>query len=460
MTRPMRPIQLGLPASLLVLLAVAGGASAQIVLRDTPKRDLAPDTPRWLGTTGLKTLARRHVLIDRDLRRIDASEVDIGPTQIRFRGANGRAQSVDASSIVAMLPADAIASSAPGSAKGIEWREIADATSGPQGRVELVDGQVIPGRLVEGTPKGETIAWEHAILGRVDLPMEGIARVVFKNDAKSQRREFNAGEPSNDVVLFTNGDVAKGVVESISIPGAGDQGGGPGAAEAGQLMMDIAGKAFQSPLSRIAAVAFANPKKVPNGVFAWLRDGTVIGGTSGELGTAGLTLQGVGGLVGGVNASRTIAIPWDEVVGLNTDVAGVVPLASLAMSEVKPGEGREWAIPPKVEPKGQRAGGVGEIELFGPISVAWTMPAGVRLVALTASLHPAARMLGDCVLVVECGGEIVRQRLNGEKPIAEVRLTPSDASKAGTLRVTIESGEGGSIQDRVVLRRAMVEVGK
>ena len=42
------------------------------------------------------------------------------------------------------------------------------------------------------------------------------------------------------------------------------------------------------------------------------------------------------------------------------------------------------------------------------------------------------------------------------RPSVFVRLEPTDPASAGTLTVTIESGEGGSIQDRVVLRRAIV----
>lgn len=450
----MRPISRVVSASFLAAVFAAAGASAQIVLLDAPKHESAGEASRWLGKSGWKTPAHRRVLVTRDLKYFDASEVELGSAQIRYRDANGRMASVESASIVAMLPATTVVSDVPGSAKAIEWREVADAATGPQGRVELVDGQVVPGRLGGGETKQDSIAWEHPLLGKVQLPIESIARVVLKNDAGVAARPDGDGEPSNDVVWFTNGDVAKGVVESISMESP-EQG---GAANAGELAMDIAGKAFKTPLSRVAAVGFANPKKTPSGVFAWLRDGTVVGGASAEMGSASLTLEGAS--LGGAGGSHSLTIAWDEVAAVNLDVGKVVPLATLAMGSVLPGEGREWAIPPKVQSRQQAAGGVGEIELSGPIGVAWTLPSPARLVAMSASLHPAARMLGDCVVVVECGGETVRQRLNAQTPTFEIRLKPSDESKAATVRVTIESGEGGSIQDRVVLKRAMVVLGK
>ena len=418
------------------MLLAGATAGAQVVLRDTPRRVAADETPRWLGRTGVVEAANRRVLVDKDLRCIEASEVEFGPEQVRYRDARGRAATMETASLVMVLPPGAEQESGAATITGIEWREIADVTTGPQGRAEMVDGQVIPGKLVVGVPKGEAIAWEHWLLGRVELPIEDLASLVMRAGGLSAVPTM---DPSSDTVAFTNGDVARGVVESVALRG-----------EVGELSMDVDGKAFTAPLDRVSAVAFANPPTGPTGVMVWLRDGTVIGGGSVGLDRGAMTLEAPP-----LVAGRTIEVSWDDVVGVNLDAKAVVPLSSIELAGVQAGEGRTWCVAPRLA---AGAAGVGEVELAGPIRAHWNLPVGVRLVSMSVSLPEAARTLGDCVVVAECGGQTVRQRLNGEQPTAEIRLTPANGSTPHTLSLTIESGEGGTIQDRVVLRRALVLV--
>lgn len=402
----------------------------------------------------METLARRRVLIDRELRRIDAAEVAFAEGEIRYRDAKGRLATVDARSIVAMLPPKA---GQAGPSRGIEWREIADVATGPQGRLELVDGQVIPGRLIAGEAKPEAVLWDHSLLGRLELPIERIATLVMKAGINADQTDdgpkpgaAGAGdERTNDVVTFTNGDAAKGVVESIALT---TEAGALGEASTGTLVMDTAGKASTTPLDRVASVTFANAREAPSGVVAWLRDGTVVGGKTGEFGTQTLVLTEAS-----LGGERAIEVPWDDVVGLNLDAGALVPLSACPMVEVKAGEGREWAALPQVPGAARLAGGVGDIELAGPVRVRWLLPTGTARAGMTASLPPSARAMGDCVLVVEFGGTVIRERLNGERPAIEIRLAPSGGA-ADSLIVTIESGEGGSIQDRVVLERGLLIV--
>jgi len=421
---------------LATLVVVAGVASAQVVLRDVPKAGGSgkAETPRWLGKTNSLSSEERRVIVDRDLARIEATSVEFGPDQTRYRDNNGKAQSIATSAILMVLPAEP---KPAGTVKGIEWREIADVETGPLGRVEMLDGQMIPGKLVAGVAKQDCIRWEHSLLGVMELPLDGISRLVFKPGTPSV-----AVNGTSDSIQFTNGDVARGTLEKIEIAEE---------SAAAQLTMDVAGKPFSAGLDRVVSVTLANPPSQAQGVFVWLRDGTVAGSREAQFATTGLTLSG--SLLG---ADKPLTIPWDEVVGVNVDAGKVIALSSVATSEVLAIEGRAWAAEPVVESSGSVPAGVGEVDLSGPIKVRWSLPGSARLVSMVAMLPPSARTMGDCVLVVECGGKTVRQRLHGGEPSVFVRLEPTDPAGAGTLTVTIESGEGGSIQDRVVLRRAIV----
>jgi hypothetical protein len=428
-----------------VLVLVAPVAMGQIVLRDAPRRDPAGEPPRWLGKSGVVVPANRRVLVDPALHCIEASEVQIAGPMVRYRDAHGRLAQLDRSEIVMLLPATpgqeaAVYPSAGGAVKGIEWKELTDAAAGPQGRVEMVDGEVIPGQLVDAVSKPDSIAWEHALLGTLDLPIESVAKVVLRAGSKDAREGTDS---TSDVVVFTNGDLARGVVDSIV-----------GRGTSGEVTMSVDRKTITTSLDRVASVTLANPPKAPRGVFVWLRDGTVIAGATAELGTPVLTLSDGTFTTG---SGRTIQVPWDDVVGVNMDAARVVPLSSVPLVEVKAGEGREWSVPPRIEPASTSAGGVGEVELSGPIVARWSLPEGVRLITMSVSMPESARALGDCLLVVECGGQTLRQRLNGKRPTADLRLTPTDET-APTLTISIESGEGGSIQDRVVIRRGLMLV--
>lgn len=421
---------------LATLVVVAGVASAQVVLRDVPKAGGSgkAETPRWLGKTNSLSSEERRVIVDRDLARIDATGVEFGPDQTRYRDTNGKAQTIATTAILMVLPAEP---KPAGTVKGIEWREIADVETGPLGRVEMLDGQMIPGKLVAGVAKQDCIRWEHSLLGVMELPLDGISRLVFKPGTPSV-----AVNGTSDSIQFTNGDVARGTLEKIEIAEE---------SAAAQVTMDVAGKPFSAGLDRVVSVTLANPPSQAQGVFVWLRDGTVAGSREAQFATTGLTLSG--SLLG---ADKPLTIPWDEVVGVNVDAGKVIALSSVATSEVLAIEGRAWAAEPVVESSGSVPAGVGEVDLSGPIKVRWSLPGSARLVSMVAMLPPSARTMGDCVLVVECGGKTVRQRLHGGEPSVFVRLEPTDPAGAGTLTVTIESGEGGSIQDRVVLRRAIV----
>jgi hypothetical protein len=90
--------------------------------------------------------------------------------------------------------------------------------------------------------------------------------------------------------------------------------------------------------------------------------------------------------------------------------------------------------------------------------VEWTLPAGASKLGTIAELPPSARVWGDCEVIVEAvsgarATELARAHLSGATPSAEISGSLSGATK---LRVTIDAGPSGPIQDRVVLRRPMI----
>ena len=96
----------GLYGNSLVAVDLARG-SAQVVLRDVPKTGGSGNdqTPRWLGKTNSLSSEDRRVIVNRDLARIEATGVEFGPDQTRYRDSNGKAQSIATGSILMVLPA-------------------------------------------------------------------------------------------------------------------------------------------------------------------------------------------------------------------------------------------------------------------------------------------------------------------------------------------------------------------
>jgi hypothetical protein len=97
--------------------------------------------------------------------------------------------------------------------------------------------------------------------------------------------------------------------------------------------------------------------------------------------------------------------------------------------------------------------GPGAIEFRGPLAVRYDLPAGCRRFAAEAMLPRSGRGWGDFELVLRCGDEeVYRQRINGNQPTDAINVPIAGRS----LTIELTEGDHGPIQDRLVLRRALL----
>jgi hypothetical protein len=206
-------------------------------------------------------------------------------------------------------------------------------------------------------------------------------------------------------------------------------------------------------------VRFANPPKPGPGVYAWLHDGTVAAASELSVDSSGrCTLVG---RFAALDKQPSATMDANNLRAVCFDAAALRPLASCpwAVSESR-GASRRWIPPLKVADANAAPLGAADIELPGPMRVEWTLPPGATRLGTIAELPPSARVWGDCEVIVEAvsgskAAELARAHLSGASPTAEISGALSGATK---LRVTIDAGPSGPIQDRVVLRRPLVLV--
>lgn len=385
---------------------------------------------------GPAQLAPAHVIIDAGLNRTPAQITEITADRIRFAPREGAARSLPLNEVLAILPARAddlgepVAAAASG--RGLAVR-IA---------VELTDGQRFVGKPAFTEVK-DGLAWETRMFGRLELPLDRVRYVSLH----PQVIDPTLRPPGkDDEVDLLNGDRVSGLVESF----------GP------SVVVESAGQKITIAPERVAAVTLANPDSAPPGRVAQLADGAAFA-------ISGLRTVGEGQVelqrpesAPGKNKKTTV--PLDELSAVWFDAPGLTPLARLAVDRYEASAGRRWTRAPRVytgEP-----GAVGDIEIPGPMSVEWVLPPARRL-AGTLVLPRRSLEWGDGEVTIEArpakGAEgawtvLVKERLNAEHPSAEFNAElPPGPSR---LRLKLEPGAGGSIQDRVVLRDALLLTAK
>jgi len=258
------------------------------------------------------------------------------------------------------------------------------------------------------------------------------------------------------VVLLSNGDRLRGFVGTVR--------GEPRDLELGPI--DNKGSPRKIELSVVREVQFANPSQSPpsRSTMIWLSDGSVIACRAvhttrlGELSLVPALQETEGseaGKTGGV-------LRLDDLIGAAFDPGTILPLSSLSPVEQKPVGERRWSRPVAVAEADRAVLGAGDIELPGPIIVTWDLPAGATRLAADAELPRQMWAWGDCRIVVSlisAGGEteLFSARLNAEQPLARLAVA---IPGPGRLAIRVEPGAFGPVQNRVVLHRPILMVGK
>lgn len=381
-----------------------------------------------------------RILLDLDLRPQRVTLTALDSQSVSFTDESGRARRTPTGALVALLPVEDPRPSlmprlgAP-PVPGLDTRAYT-------GLLVLTDGQRFPGQRA-AADGAETLVWRHPRLGRVAFPLDAIASVVLDENALSKSpigASAAAAPDTRDAVLLSNGDLITGFLLSLGEPVSVETDAGPVAI----------------PSERVVAVRTANPASPMRGQFVWLDDGTVAS-------VASIEPEGEGAVAIRLAESQSARYAIGAVEAVAFDASRIVPLASLTprsqapegdRADFRPIPGAGSAFAPDADTAPLRAR---DIELPGPMTVTWALPADARRFAARAVLPGASRPWGDCEFVVRIDGvEALRERLSEERPSIEFALPAAGRE----LSITVEPGAYGPINDRVIVRRAIIIVGK
>jgi hypothetical protein len=307
--------------------------------------------------------------------------------------------------------------------------------------LELIDGQVLTGSLAGASPSGDSFTWSHRALGPVQLKVDHLHRLRVAPGAP------NVDAPAaNDLIVFVNGDRMEAFVEVLADPVV---------ASAGEQKHTI-------PVERIAQVVFANPTQEPEGAFAWLTDGSVVGVReirTTRIGELLLRPRLSGDSESPEMGAGSPSIPLNSIAGMVFDVSALRPLAGIEPGSQQPGGGRRWAPPVQVV-NAPGPLGAADVLIPGPMTVRWAIPDSMTRLVADAELPRESWTWGDLELVVSVASgagsrELSRTRLNADAPA--FRLVADLGTGPGrTLEIRVEPGEHGPVQDRVLLKRPLL----
>ncbi len=411
-----------------------------------------PPPPRPPPPPGPPARSIPFTLIGRDLAAARIHVLSWTADGIRYVDEVGAERTAAAGDIAALVPDDWIPT--PG---GESPDSYFPPPRGWAGVLVLTDGQRLVGRPITNADglDPDHVAWNHPRMGQLAVPLDRVARLSTG---------LGSGQPpavesdGDDLVLLINGDHIRGLVESIGAEVAIAT--GPISAQADANGGGGGGGTLEIALDRVRDIILVNPPAAPEGTVLWFDDGTV---------------AAAGALVPGAqNNSPTITIRpeadlgsreglWGlhEVEAVTFDAARLRGLAAfpIARHDRAPGSDRRIVQPPRVLDR-RRAGDAAsaplwaaDIELPGPMVADWKLPEGAARLAGWAELPEESWTWGDCVVTInDATRELWRARLSADAPLArfDVDLTSTD------LRIILTAGEHGPIQDRVILRRALV----
>lgn len=339
----------------------------------------------------------------------------------------------DGSGDLAMLPID--------DALGLASRGALGGASEPAGAfgvlsyqpsmLQLTDGRALTGSLSADAALPETLRWQHPVLGKVDVPLEQIDRLVLpRATLGGGSAELLPPADRNDVVLLRNGDRLEGFVVELGR----------------DAVIEVDSGEIAVPMEAVYQVALANPAEAWDGPMVWLRDGSALGVT--DVRFSENTFVVIEGspvpteAEDGIGGARSITIRPEHVEAVSFEVRRLVPVSRLLGTDEAGLDGRTF--------------GATAIELAGESSVGIELPPGARRLSLTVELPLRARAWGRCELVVAVDG-VARERLSlsAATPVADTVL---DLTGAQELELILEPGEFGRVQSRVEIRDALIAV--
>lgn len=410
-----------------------------------------------LAVSGASAATDRFVLLDQELRASVVTVRSIGPGGLRVVDEGGAERDV---------PLATIAAIAPGWWRpGTEGSELAWSAPAPgpkpgalPGMLRLTDGRRLAGHIAFADVAEDAVVWDSPQLARSVFRLDDI-RVLENQGVSAEAGVRGAG----DHVVMVNGDVLSGFVARVAT----------------SVKLESDGRKLDLPISQVARLELANPARAPRGLRLWLQDGTVCGASGFGAPKSPSELRLLREPApGSTPGDGDVAISLEDIMALAPDAATVIPLASLAIAEQRALGERRFAEPVVLRWRGETLGAAWrdsiepgtagapldapDIDLPGPMVAEWRLPEGARRAAGWAEVPQGSRLWADCTLVLEAVGrggvvtELARQGMGGSRPVFEFAVDFPASTEL--LRVSVEEGARGPIQDRVVLRRALVLV--
>lgn len=489
----------GLTASAIAAAALLSCGLAQVAFATAAK----PEAP----VSGKP--AARFVMLDSRLNTepIALLRLDLGAPgsasgkagEIAYLDSGGARKTKSLSEIIALAPTTWVLAT-PAAAGGAAAVGNSAGDEAPSVWIDLIDGQRLTGTFsapAEGAtdttkpgasadpkaPKSgadsDTVAWQHPRLGTVNIPLDVTARYI----GDAPRLESTLRTPLsrvNDTIVLANGDRVEGFIEhlgvSMRIGPAGA--GGTKTASGGAAVQASEASSVQSiiPSDQVVLAHLVNEPRTLSGAAVWLTDGSVLAlssaRTDADRGRITLTTRGLSG--------ASASLDLTDLRAAVVDAARITPLSALPIA-AQIGSSDRPSFEPAVVDANAHGGagaplGAADILLPGPMVVEWTLPGpgeGATMLGGVAQLDESCWAWGNCVVVFSIvpasdaplsagnaesagggtGRELARGTLNAETPTLNVKADLSTGRPGDRLRVRIDAGARGPIQDRVTLRR-------
>lgn len=295
--------------------------------------------------------------------------------------------------------------------------------------VELADGQRWVGAPAPSSLP-EHLDWKIDRIGVLSAPLEQVLRARLLTDAPMPKVDPQAAE---ERLLLANGDALSGLLVAI-----GDD-----------VEFEVSGstEATHLPLVQVASLALVNPPVRPSGMMVWLADGSVL--CVKECRWSPASFQ----FTTSVDALKC-SVETDMLRGINFAAQRVMPLAHL---EAQVRRESKWLsvveAPQILDP--DRAVGLSDVQMRGPIEARYTLPKGATRFVATAVVPRFAADWAELNLTVVVDGQAVFEAgMDGTgRSRREIDVPLRNAS---TLTIRIDQGARGPIQDVIVLQRPML----
>lgn len=395
----------------------------------------------------------RRVLVTTGLQQRLVNVVSLSEQELVARDAStGASVRVPLSNVRALLPVMLpLGGGGAGGSRRSDFAALRSMLDDEPSVLVLTDSQSLtgkpgPGTLVDAPDK---FPWRSGVLGQVVIPFDTIQRVLRRSTTPIRA----AG--TSDRVYLRNADVVDGFVDLVPHE------------EGSSVTLSVdagSGRTSRVDWSNVESIEFASTPTDAHGAWVWLSDTTCIRTTAVSIAPSGnMTLSWEHGTL-------SEPIPATSLWAFTPSRDHIDALAARPLVNVTPGDQRRSASAPRSAASGVAPLGAHDIEVVGPITAVWDLGPGALRIAGVVEMAPGDRVWGDCTITLEvvpgesaesftsAGTEVWTTRLNAETPSATFLIDLAGTSTAARLlRVRVDEGENGPVQDRVWLRRVLIE---